>query len=139
MKRRLQNAMATERLQRILRGAPKERTAADIAFIDEHFTRRTKGPALKALPEHHRVATARFMTHRSLAPGEILFREGDTCGHMYVVLSGHLICPKFREARAAGNAAPPFVYRYGAHVVNVTEGDCARFDGLAPELMDPGP
>ena len=55
------------------------------------------------------------------------------------VLSGHLICPKFREARAAGNAAPPFVYRYGAHVVNVTEGDCARFDGLAPELMDPGP
>ena len=54
-------------------------------------------------------------------------------GAVKKVLSGHSICPKFRETRAAGVTPEPFVYRYGAHVLNVTEADCRRFDNLRPD------
>ncbi len=57
-------------------------------------------PCLSALTAEEATAGARHLESRTLAPGEVLFREGDPGDSMYVLVSGQV------EVRANGLDGP---------------------------------
>ena len=135
----------------------KKESAAFRTTMDELYRRRAlwtfarQSPLLAALPERSVEALLKQSHLQVLSPGEILYREGDRAGNLYITRAGflkvsrkvgqaELVLQYFREGDVFGTASVLFAQPQSATVSANTRSEVIVIPGVAvQELLNSNP